>query len=81
MHPVDDVESLLDSFPLEPIPSKEGRPYMLVDGILTSAHNTLAGIAIGVDGYTIGFALRVETMPKASEIKRGDRRVHGTNLI
>lgn len=38
----------IDNMPLPRVSHNEGRPYMLLDGYLRSAHNTLINIAIGV---------------------------------
>lgn len=40
------VNEATDQIPLRPIPQREGRPYILVDGLISTAHNTLINIAI-----------------------------------
>jgi hypothetical protein len=47
MASVPDVDSVLEEARVEPIPYKKGQPYILLDGILRSSHNTLAGILMG----------------------------------
>lgn len=41
------IHKIIDRYPADPIPHQEGRPYILLDGALKTAHNVLAGLTIG----------------------------------
>ena len=41
------IENLIDKVEIEPVSYQEGRPYILLDGRLKFANNTLINIAIG----------------------------------
>lgn len=48
-----DVVADIEGISLEPIPHKENRPYMLLDGLLPTAHNVLLNIAIGQAAHEV----------------------------
>jgi hypothetical protein len=67
-----DIFSILESIDIDPISYREERPYILLDGILKSAHNTLLNVAIGraaneVYGYNVGYLCRREDVNHYSD--------------